>query len=157
METQKIPGPDHPIHIAAAARKVSARYMGHVIAESDDVLILREAGYQPVAYFPRADVSMAFFSPTDRRTYCPYKGHAGYFSILMDGELAENAAWTYETPYPAMELIRDRVAFFPHPVEVYEPDEPDRGRSIDEAVLHTDAGDGASQREHWPPSVEDPR
>jgi hypothetical protein len=75
----------------------------------------------------------------------------------MDGELAENAAWTYETPYPAMELIRDRVAFFPHPVEVYEPDEPDRGRSIDEAVLHTDAGDGASQREHWPPSVEDPR
>jgi uncharacterized protein (DUF427 family) len=156
METMKVAGPDHPIHLEAAARRVRARYKGRVIADSDGVLMLREAGYHPVAYFPRQDVSMEYLSRTDRRTHCPYKGHASYFSIMMDGELAENAAWTYETPYPAMELIGERIAFFPHPVEVYEPDERDTGVSTDAVVLHTDAGDGASQREHWPPNVEDP-
>ena len=29
-------------------------------------------------------------------------------------------------------------------------------REIDEAVQHTDSGDGVAQREHWPPNVETP-
>ncbi len=156
METQKVPGPDHPIHLEARPRRVRARYMGHVIADSDSVLMLREAGYHPVAYFPRQDVSMEYLSRTDRRTHCPYKGHASYFSVLMDGQLAEDAAWTYEAPYPAMEMIGERIAFFPHPVEVYEPDDPHAGPSPDQVVLHTDAGDGISQKEHWPPTAQEP-
>lgn len=156
METQKVPGPDHPINLAAAPGRVRARYMGHVIADSDNVLVLAEAGYHPVAYFPREDISMEFFARTDRRTHCPYKGHASYFTLLMDGELAENTAWSYEDPYPAMEAIRGRLAFFPHPVEVYDLAEPSLASSPDQVVLHTDAGEGASQQEHWASTTRDP-
>jgi uncharacterized protein (DUF427 family) len=150
MDVIKVPGPDHPITLSANPRRVRARYQGHVIADSRDVLTLIEAGYRPVSYFPRADVAMEFLTRTERDTYCPYKGHAGYFTLMMDGVLAENAAWTYEAPYPAMAVIAGRIAFFPHPVEIHETDDAGRTFTPDEIVQHTDAGDGASQREHWP-------
>ena len=156
METIKVPGPDHPITIAAATGRTHARYMDHVIADSGDVLLLKEAGYAAVAYFPRADVSMEFMARTDRVTHCPYKGNAAYFTLAMDGAIAENAVWTYEEPYSAMAAIAGRVAFFPNVVEVYEVAVEQTGVTPDQVVLHTDAGDGASQKEHWPANVSDP-
>src|ERR1700722_18221471 len=97
----KIPGPDHPITITENPKRVRALYQGHVIAETDHALALKEASYPVVQYFPREDVAMAFMSRTDRSTNCPYKGDAAYYSISRDGAVAENAVWTYEDPYPA--------------------------------------------------------
>lgn len=158
----KIPGPDHPITIAPATTRWRARFEGHVIADSGDALVLKEASYNPVVYFPREDISMAYFSRTDRSTHCPYKGDAAYYTVLMDGRFADNAVWTYEDPFPAMEQIRGRLAFYPDKVEVYAVDEatvePHSLRSdIDQVVLHTDSGSGASQREHWPTNLDDPK
>lgn len=116
----KTPGPDHPITIEPARNRWRARFAGHVIADSNDTLILREKDYPPVVYFPRAGVSMEFMSRTDRSTYCPYKGDAAYYTVLMDGQFAQNAAWTYELPYPAMEAIGERLAFYTNKIEVYE-------------------------------------
>lgn len=155
------PGPDHPITITPAHKRWRALYQGHVIADTGDALILREADLRPVVYFPRQDVSMEFFSRTDRSTHCPYKGDASYYTILMDGRFAENAVWTYDEPYPAMEQIRERLAFYPDKVELYEVDDaavgaPHLDEDVDEVVLHTDAGDGRSQREHWAATGENP-
>ena len=157
----KIPGPDHPITITPAKTRWRARFAGHVIADSGDALVLQEADYKPVVYFPRADVSMEYFSRTDRSTHCPYKGDAAYYTILMDGNFGDNAVWTYEEPFPAMEQIRGRLAFYPDKVEVYEVSEeavePQALHTdIDAAVQHTDSGSGASQREHWPTNLDDP-
>lgn len=155
MDTIKIPGPDHPITVAGHPRRMQALYRGHVIADSADVLMLREATYKPVAYFPRGDVDMAWLARTDRDTHCPYKGHANYFTLMMDGAIAENAAWSYEHPYSAMEIIAGRLAFFPNLVDVHEV-KGDLPASPDEAILHTDDGAGASQRDHWAATVRDP-
>ncbi|HEY5105557.1 MAG TPA: DUF427 domain-containing protein [Caulobacteraceae bacterium] len=156
METMKIPGPDHRIEIKAHPRRVRAHYRTHVIADSADVLALREAGYRPVFYFPRSDVSMEYLSRTQRDTHCPYKGHAAYFTLMMDGAIAENAAWTYEGPYPAMAAIDGRIAFFPNAVDIQEAEVVAAGATPDEVVRHTDAGAGASQAEHWPTTAPNP-
>jgi len=161
------PGPDHPITLEPAARRWRALFAGHVIADTDDALILREASLKPVVYFPRGDVAMEYMSRADRSTHCPFKGDAAYYTLLMDGQFAENAVWTYEAPFPAMERIAGRLAFYPDKVEVYEVDDaavnprhvdaaPASRRAIDDVVLHTDTGDGHSQREHWQPTVETP-
>lgn len=155
MDAIKTPGPDHPITVSGHPRRMQALYRGHVIADSADVLVLREASYKPVAYFPRADVDMAWLTLTTRDTHCPYKGHASYFTLMMDGAIAENAAWSYEHPYPAMEIIAGRVAFFPNLVEVHEV-KGDHLASPNEVILHTDDGAGASQRDHWAATVRDP-
>src|SRR5207253_698120 len=119
----KTPGPDHPITITPATSRWRAFFNGHVIADTNDALVLKEADYPAVVYFPREDVSMEYMSRTERQTTCPYKGHAAYYSILMDGQFAENAVWTYEEPYPAMTPIAGRLAFYPDKVEVYEVDD----------------------------------
>lgn len=156
------PGPDHPITLTPAKKRWRVSFENHVIADSGDVIVLKEASYPAVAYFPRSDVSMDYLSRTDRTTHCPYKGDAAYYTILMDGRFAENAIWTYEEPYPAMEQIRGRLAFYPDKVEIYEledaaADPKHPHAAVDAIVQHTDSGSGASQREHWPPNVESPR
>ena len=94
----------------------------HVIADSADALMLKEASYAEAAYFPRADVEMGFLSKTDRSTHCPYKGDASYFTLHVDGDIKENAVWSYESPYPAMQEIKDCVSFYPNQVEIYAVD-----------------------------------
>jgi len=153
MPEMKLPGPDHPITISAKAGRVQVRYEGHVIGDSRQTLLLKESSYKPVLYFPREDVDMGFFARTDRVTYCPYKGEANYYTLTRDGRIAENAVWTYENPYPAMEQIRDRLAFYPHYVQIDEIEEGADAAAIRDAILHTDDGAGSSQKEHWPPTV----
>jgi uncharacterized protein (DUF427 family) len=90
---------------------------GHTIADTRSALTLREAHYPPVFYIPRNDVDMTLLERTSHSTYCPYKGDAAYFSIPSGGERAVNAIWTYESPYPAVEPIRDHLAFYPERVD----------------------------------------
>jgi uncharacterized protein (DUF427 family) len=165
----KIPGPDHPITVQPARIRWRAQFAGHVIADTDDALILQEASYPPVVYFPRDDVSMSYMSRTERSTNCPYKGDAAYYTVLMDGQFAENAVWTYEEPYPAMTEIAGRLAFYPDKIEVYAVTDAGVGIhpeaapvrdaasvSVDEVVQHTDSGSGAPQKEPWPANVSEP-
>ena len=121
----KIPGPDHPITLEPSRRRLHAAFDRHVIADTADAVILREATYPPVYYLPIDDVDMSFLTRTEHHTYCPYKGEASYWSIYMDGRLAENAAWAYEDPYPAVAAVKGRIAFYPNVAEVYEVDEAD--------------------------------
>lgn len=155
MPEAKTPGPDHPINIKAPGGRMRARFSGHVIADSADAVLVEEAGYHPVCYFPREDVDMAYFARTERRSHCPYKGEASYFTFRMEGEIVEDTAWSYEDPYPSMDVLRERIAFFPHPVEVYRVDEATSlSPSPDAAVRHTDAGDGTAQAARWTPNVD---
>lgn len=119
------PGPDHPIATATNPRRVRIKAFGHVIGDSHDVLTLTEARLAPVQYFPREDIETGFLSKSPKVTECPYKGMATYYSMLIDGELIENVAWSYEAPYPTMEVIRGRLAFYPDKVEIYEVSEAD--------------------------------
>ena len=156
MNEGKIPGPDHPIHLSAPEGRMRARFRGHVVADSSSAILVDEAGYRPVCYFPREDVDMAYFARTSRRSHCPYKGDACYFTLRMDGDIAEDAAWSYEEPYTAMDVLRGRIAFFPHPVEVYEAPDGETPVSPDSVIRHTDAGDGSAQAGAWPPTADEP-
>lgn len=116
-KTVKIPGPDHPITITRADRHVEIKVGGVVIASSMDALTLKEASYPPVYYIPRKDVNMALLQRTDHTSYCPYKGDCSYYSIPSGGARSVNAVWTYETPYTAVESIKEHLAFYPDRVD----------------------------------------
>lgn len=118
--TVKIPGPDHPITIERNPSRVVVTVAGRIIADTRDALTLREAHYPPVFYVPRKDVDIALLERTEHSTYCPYKGDAAYFSIPSGGERAVNAIWTYESPYPAVEPIREHLAFYSDRVDSIE-------------------------------------
>ena len=114
----KLPGPDHPITIAANPKRVRVSVGDVVIADTTHALTLKEASYPAVQYLPRSDVNLALLTRTERVTHCPYKGDASYFSINADGTTLENSIWTYETPFPAMTEIAGHMAFYPDKVQI---------------------------------------
>jgi len=116
----KLPGPDHPITISRNDNRVRVRFAGKTIADTMRALTLKEAGYAPVQYIPRTDVKMELLKKTAHASHCPYKGDASYFSIESDGKTADNAAWSYEEPYPAMAEIGGYLAFYPSRVDKIE-------------------------------------
>jgi uncharacterized protein (DUF427 family) len=113
-----IPDESHPITITPTPGRVTVTRGGHPVARTTRALTLQEASYPPVQYVPLADVDPAVLEPTDHATYCPYKGDAGYYSLVIDGGRAENAVWTYEQPYDAVAEIAGHVAFYPDQVEI---------------------------------------
>ena len=116
----KFPSPDHPITIEPNHKRVRVLFNGRVIAETTRALTLRETTLRPVQYVPREDADMALFARSARTTHCPYKGDAAYFNLQVDGRTAENAVWSYETPFPAMAAIKDHLAFYPDRVDRIE-------------------------------------
>jgi uncharacterized protein (DUF427 family) len=116
----KLPGPDHPIDIAANPGRVRVVVNGRVVADTTRAMTLKETTYAPVHYIPREDTDMALLSRTAHATHCPYKGDASYYSVTVDGRTVENAVWSYEEPFPAMAQIKGRLAFYPRKVDTIE-------------------------------------
>lgn len=85
-----------------------------VIAESDDTIVI-EGNH----YFPRDSVNDTYLKPSDKTTFCPWKGTANYFSLSVDGAENTDAAWYYAEPEKAASEIKGRVAFW-RGVEVVE-------------------------------------
>ncbi len=111
---------DHPITIEPIAERVRVVWRGRMIGETARALELREAGYKPVAYIPRADVDMRCLERTERVTHCPYKGEANYYTIASGEDRDENAVWTYERPTADVAEIAGHLAFCPQRVEIVQ-------------------------------------
>jgi uncharacterized protein (DUF427 family) len=116
----KTPGPDHPITIQQNPKRVRVIFNGRNIADTKRALTLREATLPAVQYIPREEADMTVLQRTTHTSHCPYKGDAVYFSIRVEDKSTENAVWSYESPYPAVDEIKDYVAFYTDRVDVIE-------------------------------------
>jgi uncharacterized protein (DUF427 family) len=85
----------------------TASWNGTVIAESDDTVVV-EGNH----YFRRSAVKDGVLVESTHSSVCPWKGTASYFSVVVDGQTNENAAWYYPEPKDAAAEIRDRIAFW---------------------------------------------
>ena len=86
---------------------MQAIWHGAVLADSDEVVEL-EGGQ----YFPPQSVKREYFQESDFHTRCPRKGLASYYSVEVDGQVNENAAWYYPEPLEKATHVRDYVAFW---------------------------------------------
>ena len=60
---------------------------------------------------------MELLVPTQRRTTCPYKGHASYWSIKVGDRVAEDAVWAYLDPLPDCPQIKGCLCFYPEKLD----------------------------------------
>ena len=87
---------------------VKAIFNGSIIAESDQVETV-----EGKVYFPPGAINRSVFKETDHTTFCDWKGTASYYSVTVDGEIAENVSWTYRNPKYEAANIKEFVAFYP--------------------------------------------
>jgi uncharacterized protein (DUF427 family) len=86
---------------------VKATWHSAVLAESDRTILVE--GNQ---YFPAEDVAEELFEPSDTSSFCPWKGDASYYNVVVDGHRNKDAAWYYAEPYDAAKDIKGYLAFW---------------------------------------------
>ena len=86
---------------------MKASWNNTVIAESDKTIVV-EGNH----YFPPDSVNMKYFEESDLHTTCPWKGVASYYTIKIDNQKNENAAWYYPDPKEKAQQIKNYVAFY---------------------------------------------
>ncbi|MGI9331476.1 MAG: DUF427 domain-containing protein [Gammaproteobacteria bacterium] len=86
---------------------MKASWNGTVIAESDDTVVV-EGNH----YFPVRATKQDHLEKSDKTTFCPWKGTANYYHVIVDGQKNADAAWYYAKPKDAAREITDRVAFW---------------------------------------------
>ena len=85
---------------------VKAVWNGVTIAESDDTVVV-----DGDHYFPEASVRREYLTFSNHRS-SSWKGQAQYQSLLVNGELNPDAAWSYPDPSEAAASIKGRIAFW---------------------------------------------
>jgi uncharacterized protein (DUF427 family) len=63
-------------------------------------------------YFPTGTVKADKLEPSDHTSFCPWKGMASYYDVVVDGERNKNAAWYYPEPKEKALNIKDHIAFW---------------------------------------------
>ena len=86
---------------------VKARWNNVLIAESNRTVLVERNHY-----FPPEDVTFEFLEDSELSTHCTWKGDASYYSIIVEGEHNEDAAWYYVTPYGTASEIKGYIAFW---------------------------------------------
>ncbi len=84
-----------------------ARWNGHIIASSDDTVVV-EGNH----YFPIAAVDPQFLRDSATTSFCPWKGTAHYYTLAAGDAENRDAAWYYPDPKEAASHVKDRVAFW---------------------------------------------
>jgi uncharacterized protein (DUF427 family) len=115
--------PYHRVEVRRSARPVRIEVDGEVIAETVGARFVLETNLPARFYLSRDDVR-AELRPSARRTYCPYKGEAAYWSVEAGGRLHEDLGWSYERPLPEMAPLTGLVAFWDERVDVFLDGEP---------------------------------
>jgi uncharacterized protein (DUF427 family) len=110
--------PNHRVTVTPSARRVCVLVGDTVIADSSSTLEVDESRHDRVWYVPPEDVDEQRLRPTTTATYCPFKGHASYWSIDSGGLTVTDAVWAYLTPYDECSRLAGYYAFYPDRVRL---------------------------------------
>ena len=78
-----------------------------VLAESNNTVVVEHNHY-----FPLDTLKMEYFITSATTTHCPWKGDAQYYSLIVNEDKNEDAAWYYSAPKAAAKEIKNHVAFW---------------------------------------------
>ena len=110
--------PNHRVAITPSDRHVRVLAGSEVVADTRTPLLVEESRHDPVWYVPSADVNQGSMTPTESSTYCPFKGHASYYTIAAGDERLEDAAWSYLSPYDECQTLAGYFAFYADRVSI---------------------------------------
>lgn len=105
-------------------RRVRVMFGGEVIAQSEATILVRNERTIPVYYFPPSDVAAGMLKLSDQVKAVEGKGDTTFWDVAAGDKVAKNAAWSFASPTPEAEVIKDYVAFdWPQMEKWFEEDE----------------------------------
>ena len=86
---------------------MKAIWNNEVIAESNDTVVV-EGNH----YFSPDTIHGKYYKKSETQTTCPWKGQASYYTIEVNGEVNEDAAWYYPRTSELAKNIEGYIAFW---------------------------------------------
>lgn len=103
-------------------RRIRILHRGVVLAETRGAWRTLETSHPPTYYIPQSDIAMTHLVANRGRSFCEWKGQARYWDVVIGDERLVGAGWSYPSPSPRFEGLRDHIAFYAAPFERVEID-----------------------------------
>lgn len=100
--------PFHRVDAHVSTREAVVRVGGTEVARTPRPVLIFETGLPLRVYVPPADIVPDAIAPgSGKRSLCPYKGEATYWTVAG----VRDAAWSYETPLPDALRAQGHLSF----------------------------------------------
>ena len=109
---QSVWGYPRPPRLEAVPKRLEVFFGGITIAKTTHGYRILETSHPPVYYFPPEDVELTVLRSAVGRSWCEFKGLALYWSVEVDGKIADKAAWSYPNPTEPYYAIANFYAFY---------------------------------------------
>jgi len=117
--------PNGRVAVEPVAKRIRVRFGGEVIADTTNALLLLERDHLPVYYLPLADINADFLEAVETTSFCPWKGTARYWDVVVGDRRAADAVWSYPDSHENALDLSDYAAFYWNRVDEWlEEDEP---------------------------------
>lgn len=100
-----------PPVVEPVPQRIIIRLNGALVAETSHALRVLETFHAPTYYLPPSDIR-AVLRPSQRSSFCEWKGQARYFDVCAGGTVATDAAWAYDGPTSKFESLAGYLAFY---------------------------------------------
>ena len=104
--------PNYQVDIIPTEDHVRILLGEHCVADSRRPLMVTETKHHPVWYLPLEDVNADFIAATEHSTFCPFKGHASYWTVSVGDQVLPDSLWAYQDPYIECEPLKDHVGLY---------------------------------------------
>ena len=114
-----------PPRLERSPKRIRIIFNGVTLVDTNQAYRVLETSHPPMYYIPPEDIQMQYLHQTSpQRSFCEWKGVAGYYSVTVGDKQAKGAGWFYSNPTPEFAEIKDYVAFYPEMMDAcYVDDE----------------------------------
>jgi uncharacterized protein (DUF427 family) len=102
-----------PPRLERSAARITVVHAGVTLVDSDHCWRVLETSHPPVYYVPWDDIAPGTLEPARGRSFCEFKGTAGYWDLVVAGTRVADAAWSYPKPTRPYAQLAGAVAFYP--------------------------------------------
>ncbi|KAF2686749.1 DUF427-domain-containing protein [Lentithecium fluviatile CBS 122367] len=106
------------IDILNSTRQVKVALDGVTLAESANPLFLLETSLHTRYYLPPTSVMWEYLIDSTTETYCPYKGRANYYNVVVHGKEYRDLVWYYRYPTSESAPIAGHLCFYNEKVDI---------------------------------------
>ena len=103
--------PYHRVDSVRTRRRLRVEVGRRRLVDTTATTGVYETALAPRLYVARSEVRTDLLAPSRTTTYCPYKGTASYWDVVVGEHVVADAAWSYEDPLPESEPIRGLLSF----------------------------------------------
>ncbi|GAP99220.1 DUF427 domain-containing protein [Leptolyngbya sp. NIES-2104] len=101
-----------PVH-----KRIQIVFNEVTIVDTVKAMRVLETSHPPTYYIPPDDIGQHYLIPSNRSTFCEWKGQGSYYSVKVGEKIAVDVAWYYSSPTPNFQAIENYVAFYAAPMD----------------------------------------